>query len=235
MGLLNSCKTFLRRFPFFYITLIYIISPICFVGRSAASFVREFRKDALLLNIGSGIHTFGPNVLNLDIFWYKGVDVVGDAMALPFATDSIDGAVCECLIEHVPDPQAVIHEIVRVLKPNGRAYIAAPFVYPFHACPNDFFRWSIEGAKILCKRAGAEIEIVAPRSGPTSALVAELGVWAAIVCSFGNNTLFSVLNIFFTTLFSPLKWIDVVFGRYKTAIHGPGSWYAVIRKPDTRG
>jgi SAM-dependent methyltransferase len=230
-GLMNGLKTFLRKFPKLYIALIYIVSPICFVGQSAKSFVKEFRDDQLLINIGSGIHIFGPNVLNLDIFWYKGVDIVGDAMALPFATGGIDGVICEYLIEHVPDPQKVVDEIVRVLKPGGKAYLAAPFVYPFHASPNDFNRWSVEGAKILCKRAGAQIDIVAPRSGPTSALVAQLGTWAAIVFSFGNDSLYSILNVVFTTLFSPLKWLDVIFGRFPTAIHGPGSWYAIIRKP----
>lgn len=231
-GLVNIWKIFLRKFPRLYIACIYIISPICFVGRSAASFVRTFNDDAFLLNIGSGIHRFGSNVLNVDIFWYKGVDVVGDAMALPFATGSIDGVICEYLIEHVPHPHRVIEEIVRVLKPHGRAYIAAPFVYPFHACPNDFMRWSIEGAKVLAHNAGAVIDHIGPRSGPTSALVAQLGTWAAIVCSFGNESIYSVLTVLFTTLFSPLKWIDVIFGRYATAIHGPGSWYAIIRKAE---
>jgi SAM-dependent methyltransferase len=228
-GIVNRLKTFLRRFPWLYIALIYLIGPVCFVGTSAAAFVRSFRRDELLLNIGSGIHSFGANVLNLDIFWYKGVDVVADAHCLPFETDSVDGVVCEALLEHVPNPSKVIQEITRVLKPGGRAYILVPFVYPFHACPNDFYRWSGEGLRLLCK--GTEIVELAPRSGPTSALVAQLGTWAAIVFSFGWEPLYSILSIAFTAIFAPLKWLDLVFGRLPTAIHGTASWYMVFRKP----
>ena len=100
-------KTLLRRFPRFYIFLIYTISPMFFVGISPKKFLKRFQEGAVLYNIGSGIHRF-PGVLNVDIEQQKGIDIVADAMHLPFEDGSTDGVICEMLIEHVPEPQKVI-------------------------------------------------------------------------------------------------------------------------------
>jgi MPBQ/MSBQ methyltransferase len=52
--------------------------------------------------------------------------LIGDAEALPFATDSVDRYVSTGSIEYWPDPQRAIAEAYRVLKPGGRALLAGP-------------------------------------------------------------------------------------------------------------
>ncbi len=44
---------------------------------------------------------------------------VGDVSALPFEDDSFDVAHCHNVLMHVPDTQAVLAEVKRVLKPGG--------------------------------------------------------------------------------------------------------------------
>ena len=44
---------------------------------------------------------------------------VGDVTALPFENDSFDVAHCSAVLTHVPDTQAVLAEVRRVLKPGG--------------------------------------------------------------------------------------------------------------------
>ena len=44
---------------------------------------------------------------------------VGDVTALPFEDDSFDVAHCHAVLMHVPDTQAVLAEVKRVLKPGG--------------------------------------------------------------------------------------------------------------------
>lgn len=49
----------------------------------------------------------------------------GDAMALDQATGSVDLVVCAHVYEHVPDPERLLSEISRVLRPGGVCYFAA--------------------------------------------------------------------------------------------------------------
>ena len=44
---------------------------------------------------------------------------VGDVTALPFEDDSFDVAHCHAVLMHIPDTQAVLSEVKRVLKPGG--------------------------------------------------------------------------------------------------------------------
>jgi SAM-dependent methyltransferase len=50
--------------------------------------------------------------------------VVADARRTPFKDASFDGVLCSNLLEHTPEPEAVIREIERVLRPAGWAYVS---------------------------------------------------------------------------------------------------------------
>ena len=49
-----------------------------------------------------------------------------DAHALPYESDSIDRIVVSRLFLIVPDKEGIVREIFRVLKPEGRCFIAEP-------------------------------------------------------------------------------------------------------------
>ena len=46
----------------------------------------------------------------------------GDATALPFEADTFDLVCCQTLLTHVPEPMAVLQEMIRVLKPGGTLF-----------------------------------------------------------------------------------------------------------------
>ncbi len=48
---------------------------------------------------------------------------------------------CE-LFEHVEHIERGLDECARVLKPGGRMIISVPFLYPVHADPSDYQRWT---------------------------------------------------------------------------------------------
>lgn len=91
---------------------------------------------------------------------FKDLDVVGDLSKLPFATGSHDLVLCTQVIEHVENPRQVLAEIFRVLKPNARLWLTAPFFYPEHMVPGDFFRYTQYGLASLARGAGFAIESV---------------------------------------------------------------------------
>jgi SAM-dependent methyltransferase len=50
--------------------------------------------------------------------------VLADATALPFEDGSVDGVLCSNMLEHTPDPEAVVAEIARVLRRGGWGYVS---------------------------------------------------------------------------------------------------------------
>jgi ubiquinone/menaquinone biosynthesis C-methylase UbiE len=51
--------------------------------------------------------------------------LVGDAMAIPITSESVDVVLCNHTYEHVPDATKLFDEIKRVLKPGGIVYFGA--------------------------------------------------------------------------------------------------------------
>jgi SAM-dependent methyltransferase len=121
------------------------------------------RPGAHLWIGGAGLDL--PGFINMDVAPVAGVDVVANASRLPFESKSFDRIACLALLEHVPDPEQVVGEMFRALKPGGEAQIVAPFCHPYHAFPADYSRFSRERlAGLFSGFADVEIGI---RTGPT--------------------------------------------------------------------
>lgn len=56
--------------------------------------------------------------------------------------ESYQVIVCTGLLEHIPDPQRLIDDLYRILKPNGKLIISASAVFSYHECPNDFYHFT---------------------------------------------------------------------------------------------
>ena len=95
----------------------------------------------------------GARLVCVDIAGGPGVDLVADAHDMPMVADgTVDCVVTISTLEHVRYPGKVIDEIFRILKPGGILYVNVPFVFPFHADPDDFYRFSMKGLEILCEK-----------------------------------------------------------------------------------
>lgn len=81
-------------------------------------------------------------------------DIVGDATSLPVATGSIDLVFCTQVLEHVAEPLKLLRECRRALKPEGWLVLSAPFYWPLHEEPYDFFRFTRYGLERLTEQAG---------------------------------------------------------------------------------
>ncbi len=101
-----------------------------------------------------------------DASWdYGGLDAIGELTALPLASHTCDAAVCTQVLEHVPEPGAVLHELSRVLKVGGRLYLAAPQSWHQHQKPFDFFRYTSFGLRHLLNQSGLEVISLTPMGG----------------------------------------------------------------------
>lgn len=59
---------------------------------------------------------------------------VGDALRLPYADDSFDVVLMSEILEHIPDDESAMAEMVRILKPGGHAAVTVPRYWPEKIC-----------------------------------------------------------------------------------------------------
>lgn len=74
-----------------------------------------------------------------------------DMQELPFASNHFDFVISDQVIEHLENPTKAIDESYRVLKVGGIAIHTTCFINYIHAFPKDFWRFSPDALKYLCK------------------------------------------------------------------------------------
>ena len=227
---LDVLKSKLKKFSKIYYWLINVISPV-FVDREQKHFISNYiDNDKMTLNVGSGNSKIVEHICNVDIFAYDNVDVVCDIADLPFLDNSIDVVFNSAVLEHVPNPQKVVDEIYRVLKPNGVIYTAFPFMQGFHASPYDFTRVTEEGIKILHQ----DFELIEVKlfGGPTSGMLWVLQEWIAILFSFGNKKLHMLIYLFVMVITAPIKFLDYFLIKHPMAKNISSGFVYIGKKND---
>jgi SAM-dependent methyltransferase len=81
--------------------------------------------------------------------------VVGDALALPYPDGTFDCVIASEILEHIPEDESVIAELIRVLKPGGSLAVTVPRWLPERICwlLSDEYHAN-EGGHIRIYRAG---------------------------------------------------------------------------------
>lgn len=212
--ILDCLQSHLKTYPGLYNLLTLICSPVMQVGKGSKALFEKMPSNAKILNLGAGTKRY-LGALNVDIFPFPTTDIVADAAALPFSSDSVDGVICEVMLEHAIDPEAIIIEIYRVLKKGGYLYLAVPFMLGYHSSPSDYQRWTLPGIAHVLE--GFEIIESGIRGGPTSALLWIFQEWLAMALSFNITPLYSAIRIGLMLLTFPVKLLDLLFSHYSMA------------------
>lgn len=216
---LGKSKEGLKKFPRFYRLLIHVISPVCptdyFKQKKWLNTYLLRNDDAVIINLGSGSSDLSGKISNVDIFPYTNVDMTCDISTLPLKNESVDMVLNIAVLEHVPDPEKVVAEIFRILKPGGTIYCFFPFIQGFHAAPYDFSRKTEAGLQQLFKEFKA-IELY-NAGGPTSALLWIFEEWLALTLSLGITPLYNLLHLLVMLLLWPLKFFDFLLIKHPKA------------------
>ena len=69
---------------------------------------------------------------------------------------SIGTIICISTLEHVWAPWEAAKEIARVIRPGGRLFVVAPFSYVVHEAPADYWRFTLDGLRVLFGEAFRE-------------------------------------------------------------------------------
>jgi SAM-dependent methyltransferase len=103
--------------------------------------------------VGSGVQAMYDDpevqVIGTDIYHSPHTTLIADGHRLPFADQSVDGVWIQAVLEHVLDPQQVVAEIHRVLRPDGLVFADTPFMQQVHEGAYDFTRFTLSGHRWL--------------------------------------------------------------------------------------
>ena len=232
----NQIKDFLKKWPAVFNWLKKRIGPD-HSPASGFSLASQIRKQfglnlehKVIVNIGSGTNRIHPEIINIDILPFKNVDIVADIVELPLANESVDGIICDTVLEHITNPDLAMRELSRILKPGGALITIVPFLYPYHSSPNDFHRWTSEGLRHMLERNEMRVTELGVLGGPMGALQSILMHVFAIILSFGSKTLYFIFTQMFMAILSPLKLLDIVLMRSPYAIEAASGMYAISKK-----
>ena len=212
-----------------------------FAQRAAAS----LPKGAWVLDAGAGDCPYKSNFAHVrydatDLCQveknYGKLSYICDLQYIPVRSSCYDLVFCSQALEHVPEPQKVVDNLARVLKPGGHLWLTAPLFYEEHEAPFDYYRYTQYGLSHITHNAGLSIESIEWLEGYFGTLAYQLksaakalpinpqeygpGLygWLFIGPVGLIKTLFAVLGVFFT-------WVDI---RNKYISGGQCKNYAVI-------
>ncbi|MFA6463633.1 MAG: class I SAM-dependent methyltransferase [Candidatus Paceibacterota bacterium] len=156
------------------------INPYFIARKSLNNHVKEFSKTVGLnkdiLDVGCGSKPYKiffekNNYVGIDIKEDSDADDVKipekfyDGLNIPYNDNSFDFIICTQVLEHAIDPDKLLKECNRVLKQNGIIFLTMPFVYPEHAIPYDFRRFTSYGHRKIFKECSFDIKSISPTCG----------------------------------------------------------------------
>jgi len=111
---------------------------------------------------------FRPPLNAVESWEYLNTDASTDpdyccsAEKIPVDEKKFDLILMAEVLEHLENPSQVLDEACRVLKPSGQIVATMPFLYPIHADPYDYQRWTPERIKLEFEKAGFTILKIDP-------------------------------------------------------------------------
>jgi SAM-dependent methyltransferase len=119
-----------------------------------------------VLNAGAGwrdvSHLVEGELVNQDITYIEdertNIHIHSPLHHIPVVSNYFDTILCIAVLEHVENPEEVVPELYRVLKPGGHLVIEVPFLQPEHKVPTDFQRYTKDGLVRLVTHHGFRVE-----------------------------------------------------------------------------
>ena len=95
--------------------------------------------------------------VSLDIKSECKPDIVGPVDNIPLGDNSVDSIICTQVIGDVVNPDKVIKEFYRVVRPGGTVLLSESFMNEIHGEPFDYWRFTNYGMKHLFETNGFTI------------------------------------------------------------------------------
>lgn len=232
-GLLGQIQHRLKNLGSIYSFIVGAFSPV--VGTKVFKntlnrLLADYNDAHVILNIGSGPAVLQKrnDIINIDLFAFDHVDVLSDATSLPFEDNTADLILNIAMMEHLKNPEIVVQEMYRILKPKGILFAYVPFIVPYHAAPDDYYRWTQSGIKKLF--FPFEALDVFMGGGPTSGFLWVFQEWLSTLLSFGSRKLHDILLVFLMLVLFPLKYVDIILNHYRSSANIASGFFIVATR-----
>ncbi|PWI31498.1 class I SAM-dependent methyltransferase [Flavobacteriaceae bacterium LYZ1037] len=192
-----------------------------------------------LLDIGCGQMPYKDYILNnSDVSVYIGLDIetalvydsnvkpdyTWNGVTMPFEEASFNCAFGTEVLEHCPEPEVVLKEVYRVLKPEGVFFFTVPFLWSLHEVPHDEYRYTPFALKRHLKNSGFTNITIKATGGWHGAMAQMLGLWVrrSYMGKYKRKVLSVVLKPIIKRLIAYDKPEQVVFkeGQMITGLYG---------------
>jgi SAM-dependent methyltransferase len=154
-------------------------------------------KSLILSEPSRATHCIG---LDLPANDYGSPDLVWDGRTIPLPDSSVDGAILTEVLEHCPDAEVVLREVLRVLRPGGFLFLTVPFIWPIHDVPYDEFRYTPFSLRRILENVGFPNPSIEATGGRHATLAVILGLWVR------RRPLTSRVHLVTKALLSVLLW-----------------------------
>jgi SAM-dependent methyltransferase len=137
------------------------------LDREMVAFAARLPEGAVVLDAGAGDQPYREHFSHCR---YEAADFeavskpyakstyVCDLTQIPVEDARFDAIVFSQVMEHLPDPLAVLKELRRVLKPGGVLFYSGPFWFEEHEKPYDFYRYTSFALRHLFQAASLQVE-----------------------------------------------------------------------------
>jgi SAM-dependent methyltransferase len=187
-------------------------------------------SSQFVVDAGSGNHRLHADAICIDLFDYEVVDIVCALDALPFRSATIDAFVSRSVLEHVPAPARVVGEFHRCTRTGGLGIHVIPFLFPFHASPADYHRFTHRGHDMLFQ--GWQPVLRTNPTGPVSAWLLQLIEVLSTVLSLNVARVKSFFYLALCGILFPLKFLDAPFVNRSAFMGSAASILSVVRKTE---
>ena len=104
-------------------------------------------------------------------------DLKWDSEQIPADDKSFECVIATEFLEHHPEPEIVLKEILRVMKPNGIFLATVPFIWNLHEIPHDEYRYTPYSLERCLSSAGFRNIKIKPLGGWNMAFAQMIGLW----------------------------------------------------------
>lgn len=104
-------------------------------------------------------------------------DLKWNGGTIPLAADTADCVMATEFLEHYAEPEKILKEILRVLKPGGKFFATVPFIWNLHEIPYDEYRYTPYSLERHLKNAGYKNIEIKSLGGWNCAFAQMIGLW----------------------------------------------------------